>query len=174
MATSSFFRGAAATAVLAAVATAVMTLGGGVAATTGLASCLSADSYVYSAQLYDPTADCVHVSKAVEVVNGSGASANCPAVCLTVGEDLYVSTLCPPLPTIASAVDRDAGPCIAALAALASGGTCETPIVAEGGADADAADDAGDEDADTDAEAPDAEGVDAADAATIKDAADAG
>jgi hypothetical protein len=172
MATSSFFRGAATTAMLAAIATAATTLGGGVVATSGLASCLSADSYVYSAQKYDPTNDCVHVSKAIEVVNGSGASANCPISCLTVGEDLYVSTLCPPLPTVATAEDSDSGTCIAALAARARGGTCETPLPGEGGT-ADAADEAGDQDADTDAEAPDAT-VDAADAAMIKDAADAG
>ena len=145
------------------------------AATTVLlaaAACLAAESYVYSAQKYDPTADCVAGSKAIEVVKGSGASATCKATCLMVGEDLYVSTLCPPLPTIATAVDDDAGTCIAALAAAARGGTCDAPLPTEGGADdggdatvgKDGADDAGD-DADT---------VDAAEAGAVKDASDAG
>jgi hypothetical protein len=169
MKTSRFFRGAATTAMLAAAAMASTAL-----AALGGASCIATDSYVYSAQKYDPTADCVTGSKGIEVLHGSGASANCPATCLTVGEDLYVSTLCPPLPTIATAVDADAGTCIAALAAAATGGTCDLP--ADGGAatadaadaDADAADD---EDADTDA----ASETDAADSSPPPaDASDAG
>jgi hypothetical protein len=153
MKTSRFFRGAATTALLAAAAT---------------EACIATDSYVYSAQRYDPTADCVTASKSIEVVNGPGASAVCPATCLMVGDNLYVSTLCPPLPTIATAVDEDAGACIAALAAVASGGTCDLP--ADGGAseaDADAGDAAPDEDADADADA-DAD----SDAATQRDATD--
>ena len=169
MASSLFFRGAATTAVLAAAVTAAAALGGGLAATTGLASCISTDSYVYTAQKYDPTADCVSAYQAVEVVHGSGASATCPAACLMVGGDLYVSTLCPPLPAIASAVDSDAGACVAALKAAAKGGTCDVPLVTEGGAD-DGSAEAGGEDA----RGVDAEGVDAADAAAINDAADAG
>jgi hypothetical protein len=173
MATSLLFRRAATTAVLAGCATVALAFGGSVLTTGGLASCISTDSYVYTAQKYDPTNDCVNAYAAFEVVNGSGASARCPRVCLMVGADLYVSTLCPPLPDIASAVDSDAGACIAALAAAASGGTCDMPVATEGGTD-DGGADGGDEDANADAEAPDAEGVDAADAAAIKDAADAG
>jgi hypothetical protein len=155
MKTSRFFLGAATTAVLAAAAT---------------EACIAADSYVYSAQKYDPAADCVSGPKPIEVVQGSGASALCPAKCLMVGEDLYVSTLCPPLPTIATAVDDDAGACIAALAAAATGGTCDSP--ADGGASsADAGDAAPDEDADTDA----ASEPDAADGSPPPvDASDAG
>ena len=154
------FRGVAMTAVLAAVAIA--------------ASCIATDSYVYTAQKYDPANDCVTAYKAIEVVNGSGASATCAPACLTVGEDLYVSTLCPPLPTIATAVAADAGPCIAARAAAATGGTCDAPAPAEGGTDEGGAE-AGDEDAgDTDANGVDADGVDATEAGGSKDAGDAG
>lgn len=155
MKTSRFFRGAATTAVLAAAA---------------MAACVATDSYVYSAQKYDPTADCITASKGIEVVQGSGASARCSPMCLMVGEDLYVSTLCPPLPTIATAVDDDAGTCIAALAAAAKGGTCDSP--ADGGAGpAEAGDAADDEDADTDA----ASETDAADSSPPPaDASDAG
>jgi hypothetical protein len=153
MKTSRFFRGAA-TAALAAAA---------------MASCIATDSYVYSAQKYDPTADCVTASKGIEVVQGSGASARCPPKCLMVGGDLYVSTLCPPLPTIATAVEDDAGTCIAALAAAAKGGTCDSP--ADGGASPDDAGDAAAEDADADA----ASNTDAADSSPPPaDASDAG
>ena len=169
MARSLFFRGAATTAVLAAAVTLAMTFGGSLVATGGLTSCLSPASYVYTAQKYDPTNDCVNGYTPIEVVKGSGASANCPAACLMVGADLYVSTLCPPLPDIATAVDSDAGTCIAALAAAASGGTCDMPVSTEAGTD-DAGDEAGDQDADVDSSTD----TDAADAAPITDAADAG
>lgn len=157
MASSLLFRAVATTVVLA------------VAVTAGsLASCIATDSYVYTAQKYDPTNDCVNGYKPVEIVKGSGASATCPRACLMVGADLYVSTLCPPLPDIATAVDDDAGTCIAAMKAAASGGTCDSPVVQEGGADdggTETGDDAGD---------MDAEGVDAAEAGKIVDASDAG
>jgi len=144
-----------------------------VAATAVLASCIATDSYVYTAQKYDPANDCVNGYKAVEVVKGSGASANCPATCLMVGADLYVSTLCPPLPDIATAVDSDAGACIAALAAAASGGTCDMPVENEGGAEGGA--EGGDEDADMDAAGGDQDAASGdADAAAITDAGDAG
>lgn len=172
MASSLLFRGFATAAVLAAGATAAVAFGGSVVTTGGLTSCIATESYVYSAQKYDPTNDCVNAYAAVEVVKGSGASAKCPAVCLMVGADLYVSTLCPPLPDIATAVDSDAGTCIAALAAAASGGTCDMPVASEGGTDG--GDEGGDQDAGTDAEATDAAGVDAADAGAITDAGDAG
>jgi hypothetical protein len=169
MANSLLFRGVVTTAVLGAAATAATVFGGSVLTTSGLASCISTDSYVYTAQKYDPTNDCVNAYSAVEVVNGSGASAKCPPVCLMVGADVYVSTLCPPLPDIATAVDNDAGPCIAALAAAASGGTCDTPVESEGGDE-----DGGAEGGDQDAEADDAAGGDAAEAGAIDDAGDAG
>ena len=160
---SLLFRGAATTAVIAAVAFA--------------ASCITTDSYLYTAQKYDPTNDCVNAYKAIEVVNGSGASATCAPACLTVGEDLYVSTLCPPLPAIATAVAADAGTCIAALAAAATGGTCDAPAPtdAAGGGEGEGGAEAGDKDADTDAAGDtDAADVDAAEAGGIKDAGAAG
>ena len=168
MPSSSFFRGVVTTAVLAAGATVAMALGGSVLTTGGLASCISSDSYVYTAQKYDSTNDCVNAYAPVEVVNGSGASAKCPPVCLMVGSDVFVSTLCPPLPDIATAVDNDAGPCIAALAAAASGGTCDMPVATEGGTE-----EGGAEGGDQDAE-PDAAEGDAAEAGPITDAGDAG
>jgi hypothetical protein len=132
-------------------------------------ACLSTESYVYSAQRYDPTNDCLESYKAVEVVNGEGAG-TCPATCMTVGADLLVSTVCPPLPAIATEVPADASDCIAALKAAKQGGTCDAP--------ADGGEEDGGPDMDTgtepDAAEPDAD-VDAADSAVpIKDAGDAG
>lgn len=167
MASSSLFRFFATTAVVgtaAAAASGSLLLGGSVT------SCLTTQSYVYYAQKYDPTNDCLEANTAVELVNGTGASSTCPAACLSVGADLFVSTVCPPLPTIATAVPPDAGDCIAALAAAKRGGTCDAP--ADGAATEDANTDAS-VDMDSSAE-PDAD-IDAADAAVpIQDASDAG
>ncbi len=157
-----FSRLVAATAALGTLAAASGALLGG-----GVTSCLSTESYVYFAQKYDPTNDCLESFKPVEVVNGSGA-AKCPATCMTVGADLLVSTVCPPLPAIATEVPADAGDCIAALEAAVRGGTCDAPP--DGGdadANTDASGDSGGDERDAD--------IDAADAATpITDAADAG
>jgi hypothetical protein len=145
MTTSLLFRRAAAL-------VAVLSLAGAAAT---FAACLSFDSYVYTAEKYDPTADCVEEYAPVEVIKGSGAGAFCPPTCLTVGRDLYVTTMCPPLPTIATAVAADASDCIAARAAAAKG-TCNT---VEAGA-TDAGEEAGKEEAGTQE-----------DAATVDDAA---
>ena len=119
-----------------------------------LAACEGTQLYMYSAQRYNPAADCVATYAPVETVNGSGASATCPPTCLAVGDVLFVSTMCPPLPSIAAPVALDAGPCIAALAAVERGRPCDTS--AEAGAE-------------------DASEEDAADGATpIADAGDAG
>lgn len=141
------------------------------AAAGAAASCITTETYVYTAQKYDEANDCLAAYTPVETVNGSGARATCPTACLSVGEALYVSTMCPPLPAVATPVGADAGACKAALAAAARGGTCDAR--GEGGADAsgDASIDASSEAASGDA-ASDAD--DASDAAPIADAGDAG
>jgi hypothetical protein len=138
------------------MAVAAALLGAGAAgAALGSGACIRTESYVYSAQKYDPAADCLAAYAPVELVTGSGASATCPATCLTVGSDLYVSTMCPPLPVIATSVDSDAGDCIAALAAaMRDGGAC-------GAGDRGSGTDGGAGDA---SNAADAGGTDAADA----------
>ena len=141
----------------------------GVSSLTSLASCNDAETYLYFAQKYDPVGDCVNAYAPVETVNGSGAGAFCAPSCLTVGADLYVSTMCPPVPVIATSVPDDAGPCIAAIAARRRGGTCDNP--GEGGADAA---EAGGDDAGEDAGEDAAPAMDASDAAKPKDAGDAG
>ncbi|MBX3192527.1 MAG: hypothetical protein KF819_36400 [Labilithrix sp.] len=126
-------------------------------------SCISTDTYVYTAQKYDPASACLEAYAPVETVAGEGASALCAPSCLAVGAALYVSTMCPPLPAIATEVAADASDCIEALAAP----SCDAP---EPGADASQEDDASD---------PDAEPVEGGDTdadvdATIADAGDAG
>lgn len=124
-----------------------------------IGACIKTESYVYTAQKYDPAADCVAAYAPVELVNGPGAGSQCPPACLTVGADLYVSTMCPPVPTIATEVAPDASDCAAALAAAKRGSTCGSPS-GEGGA-SDAADAAA---------VPDASDLDASDGAVgVKD-----
>jgi hypothetical protein len=140
-------------------------------ALAAIAACEGAQVYVYSAQKYDPAADCVATYAPVETVSGSGTSSTCPPMCLSVGSDIFVSTMCPPFPSIATPVPPDAGPCIAALAAAESGGTCDTP--AEAGAEADAGEDAAIEpDAEADASEADADAADTG--SPVVDASDAG
>lgn len=143
-----------------------------VAAIGAFAACLGAETYVYWAQQYDDANDCLKAYTPVETVTGGGTSSFCEPICLTVDDALFVSTICPPLPPIATQVDPKDPACIAALAAQKRGGTCDEPAEAgaeEGGSEAG-------EDADTpETAAPDDDaGVDAADSAPIKDAAEAG
>ena len=158
------FRWCAATAAVGAAAS----VGGASLLGGSVASCLTARSYVYFAQRYDPTGDCLEAARPVEVVNGSGASGTCKATCITVDGDVLISTMCPPLPTIATELPSDSGDCVAALKAVKRGGTCDEPG------------DGGDADADPDASAPnDAGGTDADmdgsdGAAPLPDAADGG
>ena len=130
-----------------------------------VAACVGEEKYVYSARRYDPDADCLDPYSPVESVPGEGAGSRCPPSCLTTGGDVFVTTMCPPLPAIATAVPGSAEDCKAALAALAARRTCggDTPDAAAGadsGADADANDGGEDEDA--------------SDAAGTRDAAEAG
>jgi hypothetical protein len=144
-----------------------------VLATLGAAfACEGTQSYVYSAQKYDPAADCLASYSSIETVNGAGAGSMCAPACLMVGADLYVSTMCPPLPTIATAIPAGEPACASALAAAERGGTCDEPPEAgtEDAAEEPSAEDATPPDAEPDAEEPDA----ADSAPPIADAADAG
>lgn len=91
-----------------------------------LASCVSAESYVYTAQRYDPNAKCLESYTAIEVVNGSNAYSACAPTCLRVGGDIFVSTMCPPLPSIATEVPSDESACGAALAAHNQSFSCNS------------------------------------------------
>jgi len=129
-----------------------------------IVACEEADTYVFSARRYDPDAACLDSYKPIEVVPGSSVSSTCPLHCLQVGPDTYVTTVCPPLPSNAVAVELDAEACVIALEA----GLCESELEETDASTAE--EDAGE---DAEASSPDA-GIDADDgAATAADAGDA-
>ncbi len=84
------------------------------------AACGGAESYVYTARRYDPAGACLEPYAPVEVVDGTGAAATCPETCLTVGSDVFVTTMCPPIPAIATELEANADACALARAASAS------------------------------------------------------
>lgn len=126
-------------------------------------ACIEDDSYVYSAQKYDAANACVGDYHAIEIIDGNGAKSTCPKACFEVNGELYVSTVCPPLPAIATSVASNTPDCKAALAAP----SCSAP--SDGGDDAD-----GDEDGGDSGGEPDAERDAGQDSAPIVDASDAG
>lgn len=106
--------------------------------------------YVYTARHFDSTAGCLDDYKPVETVPGDGVSALCPESCLTVDKELYLSTMCPPVPAIATALDSDAADCLAALDASRLEASCS------GGGDQGESEGGEEEAAAPDGEAPDA------------------
>ena len=108
----------------------------GLLAATGLsfvlagAACEGADSYIYTARRHDPARGCLEPYAAVEVVDGPGVAATCPETCLTVGSDVFVTTMCPPLPAIATELQNDDEACVAARRASAV--TCGEDDAADG------------------------------------------
>lgn len=101
--------------------------------------CDPVDAYIFTARRYDADGGCTHYSTAIEQVSGPGADANCRARCLRVNGALFVSTICPPLPTSAVAVEPADPECAAALAVATI--TCGEPT--DGGEPEPEDDDAG-------------------------------
>ncbi len=87
------------------------------AALTAGGACITTETYVYSARKYDPANACLQAYQSIETVSGKGARSLCAPTCLSVNGELYVSTMCPPLPAIATEVAADASDCKAALGA---------------------------------------------------------
>ena len=108
-----------------------------VLALAAIAACEGADSYVYTARRYDPAGSCLEAYAPVAVVDGPGVAATCPETCLTVGPEVFVTTMCPPLPAIATELQADAEACIAARGV--SGSTCGAEPEADASPDPDAA-----------------------------------
>jgi hypothetical protein len=92
-----------------------------------LLACERADRYIYTAQKFDPAAGCLGAYEPIEAVTGSGVSATCAPTCLLVDGELYLSTLCPPVPTIAEEVPAADEACRAAIAAASGDASCEAP-----------------------------------------------
>ncbi|MBS2018478.1 MAG: hypothetical protein JST00_36775 [Deltaproteobacteria bacterium] len=95
------------------------------------AACVTTETYVYTAQKYDAANACVEDYRAIEVIDGKGAKSTCPASCLLVNGELFVSTMCPPLPAVAAAVALDAADCKAAIGAP----SCSAQEPGDGGED---------------------------------------
>jgi hypothetical protein len=126
-----------------------------IAAALGLAvvvSCDEVESYLYSAQKYDPANACVEAYAALEIVKGSDTSATCERTCFSYGGAIYVSNQCPPLPLSAEALEPDSGECLAAVDAS----VCGEPALEEDAGEEAGEEDAGEDEAGDDAEAPDA------------------
>jgi hypothetical protein len=62
--------------------------------------CPQVRSQPYSAQEYDPDADCLYPGTVIDVVPGAPDDAGgCDAICITdLDGDVYYATQCPPLP----------------------------------------------------------------------------
>lgn len=136
-------------------------LAAGVAALASVVAC-DVPFYVYSARRWNAADACVEPYVPIDRVEGEGADSSCPAVCLSVGAQLYVSTVCPPLPPSATEVPATDPICRAALDAANRDRICGEP--AEGGADGEA--DAGEDAMDASPDAP----TDALDDADAEDA----
>ena len=118
-----------------------------------IAACEGADSYVYTARRYDAAGACLEPYAPVEVVDGPGVAATCPETCLTVGEEVFVTNMCPPLPAIATELQADAEACVAARGV--SGSTCGEEPEADASADPDAGSTGDGSTGDASASAPD-------------------
>jgi hypothetical protein len=82
---------------------------------------------VYTAQRHAVEDGCLETYAPIGLVEAEALSALCPPVCLSLGEDLFVSTLCPPYPAEASLEPEDAEACAAALAAPSCDELVEMP-----------------------------------------------
>lgn len=113
-----------------------------------LAACDRTDSYLYSGQPVDEANACVDAYVPVDIIDGPGVTQECPPICFLYSDTLYVSIMCPPLPTLAEGVNENDPRCLAAKAAMktpcAGGG--EDPATADGGED----EDSGEPDVETD------------------------
>jgi hypothetical protein len=137
----------------------------GVAASAiGFVACDSAQSHIYAARIFEVDRDCLDAYGAVDVVSGGEVPSTCPVVCLSNAGITYVSTVCPPYPSLFGVEQADAAisdTCKVALAAydrhdtcLPDGGGSSHPLDAgEGGTTSDSGTGA---DAGTDDAAPDA------------------
>jgi hypothetical protein len=104
----------------------------------GALGCLAAAAWgcdgsgprVYTAQRHAVEAGCLETYAPIGLVEAEAVSSLCPPVCLRLGEDLYVSTVCPPYPAEASVEAEDSEACAAALAAPSCDEAVETPDAA--------------------------------------------
>jgi hypothetical protein len=99
--------------------------------------CKESGPRVYTAQAYRTDADCLDHYAPLGLVEAEELPSTCDPVCLRVGEQLYVSTVCEPYPSEAAPEPADSPECEKALASL------DKPFCGEadggGGAESDSA-----------------------------------
>jgi hypothetical protein len=66
------------------------------------AGCPEVRSHIYSAQLYDPDADCLYPGTVLDIVPGAppeDGAAVCDTICISdLDAQIFISSMCPPLP----------------------------------------------------------------------------
>jgi hypothetical protein len=109
-------------------------------------ACDGPQSHVYVAMLYEPEGSCLDPSTTLAIIGTPSGSLECAPACLVesappaVGAPrVYVSTMCPPYPTLVTSKPATDPACTGPLAAYGSGAVCGE----DSGADASAANDAG-------------------------------
>lgn len=80
------------------------------------ASCKAGETYVYSARKYVADAGCLEPYKSIDLVNGDSVASTCAPSCFLYGGETFTSTVCPPLPDLATELDAEAPECQAAVA----------------------------------------------------------
>lgn len=97
------------------------------------AACAGADQYVYTARRYDADAGCLEPYASIGVITGDSVSSTCSPICFRLLDQTFTSTMCPPLPTLAVALDAEAPECLAAASLF--DGTCggDAGIPSDGG-----------------------------------------
>jgi hypothetical protein len=88
--------------------------------------CNESGPRVYTAQRYRPELACLEGYAPLGLVEGESLSSLCEPVCLALGDNRFVSTVCPPYPAEVSVELPDSADCAAALGAVASESTCDT------------------------------------------------
>jgi hypothetical protein len=113
-----------------------------------------AEHYVYTARKYDADAACLDPYKSIDFVNGDSVSSTCAPNCFEYAGETFTSTMCPPLPDLATALDAEAPECKAAVTLYdaACGGEMGsadydsgTAVIADAGTDVLDASDGGDQ-----------------------------
>ena len=108
----------------------VVLLGAAAGLLASAAGCDEGGPRVYTAQRHSLESDCLETYAPIGLVEAETVSSLCEPVCLLLGEDLYVSAVCPPYPAETSLEPEDSEGCAAALAAPSCDDLEESPDAA--------------------------------------------
>ena len=107
-----------------------------------VAGCPDSGNRVYTAASYVAGSGCLQDYAPLGLVVAGDLPANCAPTCLSVGGQVYVSTVCPPFPAEATVLDTSTTDCQQAIAELDAGAFCS--LVTSPGSDAAGSDAAAD------------------------------